>query len=307
MKWLLWMALGLSGCQTLRDADGPCQHPPTQLQLGDQTWQESGRRGWEDLDSCLALGGTYHRVNADKAHAQTRVAAEAGNPEAWMQIGRWSLHARPPAYARAEHAFLQAWHRGLDEAAWYLARMARYGLGQVPDPLAATNWLQKASGDQQLVPAGDLAIAKLEARQLTLELDQQAADMAALKTQLKESPRGTPLYRFDLGGQGGCGVDLNWQAFGAGAAGLSLALDAYRERYLDAGWLWLDIGPQPTGPLMDQVMSEILTASPVWLLVTGYRGVDTNSTHPRLFSTQSPAEGGHRYGPTQLSWDCDDV
>jgi len=301
--WLVLTAL-LAGCQTTQAPEGPCQRPPSLLQLGTQTWSEPGQKTWDTRQVCLANGGTYQSPDRVHTQRQVQVAADQGDPRAWLQLGQWAMTDQPPRFAFAEQAFLQAWTRGLDEAAWYLSRLERHGYGRTPDPLAATNWLQKASGDQTLVPARDLASVKIQRQHLTDRLHQTEAEMAALNQQILAAPPGTTLFRFDLGGQGGCGTDLDWQAFGTGPAGLSLAIDAFVADYQDRGWLWLDLGPGNDDPLTKSVLNEVLQSAPIWLIATGFPGQHPDSPHPRIFSTQSPADGGHRFGPNQIVWNC---
>ena len=147
---------------------------------------------------------------------------------------------------------------------------------------------------------------------LALEVEKQhraqlQADRVKLSNQLQRLQTGlvnTRLYRFDLGGSGGCGIDLDWQAFGSGAAGFSLAIDAFERQYANQGWLWLDFATPPTAPLFQQIVDEVLQTSDAWLVVTGLRSSSNDLRQPRIFDQTPQLNQTMRHGPSHLRWDC---
>ena len=306
-KGLYFVMLGLVGCQSLEAPEGPCQLPPVYHQLGQQSWRTPGEKTFEERASCLAKGGQFSVRDAGVFRSQIKTQADAGDPEAWIQLGQWALHDQPPNFQNAYRAFLSAYRLGDDSAAWYLSYMHRHGMGRNADPLTAVNWLEKATGGQTLVPKIELTRTRL-----ALEVEKQnharlQADRVTLSNQiqtLQASLVKTRLYRFDLGGPGGCGVDLDWQAFGGGAAGFSLAIDAFERQYANQGWLWLDFAEQPNAPLFQQVLKEVIQTSDAWLVVTGLRSSDNPLRQPRIFGQTPRSDQAMQHGPSQLRWEC---
>lgn len=299
----------LVGCQSFEPPPGPCQLPPVTHQLGQQTWQSPGPKTWDEPSHCLAMGGLYRHSRAARHTDIWQARADAGETEAMVQLGQWALAEHPPRFDEARALFQNAWALGDGQGAWFLAHMARHGLGQAPDPLASTNYLQQAAGQEKLVPARRLATAEHTRDALIDALAQQQAEnaqvtqaLASLQKQWSSRPK-TPLYRFDLGGDGGCGIDLDWQAFGSGAAGLSLAVDAFEQQYSDQAWLWLDTSTAARTDLWEQVYQEILITSPAWLVVNGQT---TQTHHPRIWGEASPASGHSQHGPSTIEWGCDE-
>ena len=191
-----------------------------------------------------------------------------------------------------------AYRLGDDSAAWYLSYMHRHGMGRAADPLIAVNWLQKASGDQTLVPKIELTRTRL-----ALEVEKQhqpnfrqIASSCLINYKLQRLVK-TRLYRFDLGGSGGCGIDLDWQAFGGGAAGFSLAIDAFERQYAHQGWLWLDFAKPPNAPLFQQVVDEVIQTSDAWLVVTGLHSSGNEMRQPRIFGQTPRSDQAMQHGP----------
>lgn len=297
----LVLSMVLSACQSMETPAGPCRLPDQVNRLGAQQWQSPGARTWDSEARCLAKGGIYSSSALPLLQSQVRQQADQGSVHAQHQLGLWALNSQPPNYEVARQHFLQAWQRGYPPAAWYLSRMARLGLGQAPDPLAATNWMQRAAGDQVLVAKSQLDHANLTQQHLTQTLANLQGELAKTRLQQDLAPK-TPLFRFDLGGAGGCGQTLQWRAFGDSGVGLSLAMDAFERDYRDQGWLWLDVaGTQDA--LTDQVLQEILQASPSWLVVSGYPAPAQPTHHPRLYGQPSKVT---QYGPTLIQWQCDE-
>ena len=198
--------LGLAGCQSIESPEGPCQLPPVYHQLGQQSWRTPGAKTYDDRASCLAKGGQFSVHDAELFQSQIKIHADAGDPEAWIQLGQWALYDQPPNFEEAYRAFQSAYRLGDDSAAWYLSYMHRHGMGRAADPLIAVNWLQKASGDQTLVPKIELTRARLALEVEKQHRAQLQADRVELSNQiqtLQASLVKTRLYRFDLGGPGG--------------------------------------------------------------------------------------------------------
>lgn len=298
----------LVGCQSVKPPDGPCELPPVTHQLGDQTWQTPGAKTWDEPAQCLRAGGIYQTSMQAMQLAQYRHKAQLGDTQAMIQLGEWALAESPPDFESATEYFQRAWALGDRQAAWFLAQMAREGLGQPANALVATNFLEQAAGGIKLVPATALAGAQLQQQALVEALAEQQsqqaqldADLRHVQAQWEARPR-TTLYRFDLGGSGGCGIDLDWRAFGEGAAGLSLAVDAFEHQYAGQGWLWLDTAGPTDSDLWEQTYREILQSSPAWLVTNG----EPIATHlPRIVAHDSPALGVSYFGPSVIEWRCE--
>lgn len=298
--------LGLTGCQSIQPPEGPCQLPPVYHQLGQQSWRTAGAKTFDDRARCLAKGGQFSVHDMGLFQSQIKIQADAGDPDAWIQLGQWALYDQPPNFENAYRAFQSAYRLGDDSAAWYLSYMHRHGMGRAADPLNAINWLQKAAGDQTLVPKIELTRTRLALEVEKQHRAQLQADHINVSDHLQRLQAGlvtTRLYRFDLGGPGDCGVDLDWEAFGTGAAGFSLAIDAFERQYANQGWLWLDFAKPPTEPLFQQVVDEVLQTSDAWLVVTGVKP-SNNMGHPRIFGQTPRSDQAMRHGPSQLRWDC---
>lgn len=306
-KGLYFLMLGLAGCQSIESPEGPCQLPPVYHQLGQQSWRTSGAKTFDDRANCLAKGGQFSIDDPELFQSQIKIQADAGDPEAWIQLGQWALYNQPPNFEDAYRAFQSAYRLGDDSAAWYLSYMHRHGMGRAADSLTAVNWLQKATGDQTLVPKIELTRTRLALEVEKQHRAQLQADQVNLSNQLQRLQAGlvkTRLYRFDLGGSGGCGIDLDWQAFGGGAAGFSLAIDAFERQYAHQGWLWLDFAKPPTAPLFQQVVDEVLQTSNAWLVVTGLHSSSNEMRQPRIIGQTPRSDQAMRHGPSQLRWDC---
>ena len=306
-KGLYFILLGLAGCQSIEPPEGPCQLPPIYHQLGQQSWRTPGAKTFDDRASCLAKGGQFSVHDAGLFQSQIKIHADAGDSDAWIQLGQWALYDQPHNFEEAYRAFQSAYRLGVDSAAWYLSYMHRHGMGRVAAPLTAVNWLQKATGGQTLVPKIELTRTRLALEVEKQHRAQLQADRVNLSNQvqtLKASLVKTPLYRFDLGGSGGCGVDLDWQAFGTGAAGFSLAIDAFEHQYANQGWLWLDFAAPPTALLFQRVVNEVLQTSDAWLVVTGLNSSSNHLQQPRIFGQTPRSDQAMQHGPSQLRWDC---
>ena len=294
-----------SGCSTLQPPQGPCQLPDQTHTIGNQTWRSAGAQTWDDQAECLAQGGTFSTAANSLQQARIEHRASQGEASAIHQLGLWALQSDPPRYAQANTHFKTAWQLGHGESAWFLARMARYGQGQAPDPLEASNWMQRAAGDITLVAKLELDKAEIRGRHLTQTVENLRGELAKTRLSLNaiQIPK-TRLFRFDLGGSGGCGTDLDWQAFGSSAMGLSLAMDAFERDYADQGWLWLD-AERLSDPLQLQVIAEILERSDASIMASGLPEPEHSFGGERLYQAHADPGRSFRVGPNTLMWDCD--
>lgn len=311
----LWVVFALSGCQNHTETPpGPCQLPPTTHFIGPQQFQSPGARTYDRQDQCLAQGGTYHASGRGILADQMRLAAQHGDTDAWLQLGRWAEHDQPPRFDDARDAYRTAYRLGHASGAWHLGRMAEHGMGQTIDPVAALGWYQKAAGGVRLVKASELAQARRQQTQLQQQLNDQQlallqgqAQLDAHKTLLDAST--SPLYRFDIGAPATrCGQAMNWRDLGDSMAGFALALKQFDQHYADQGWLWLRGDQAPDwarDPLMPSVLAEFMQTRRTAVALGGYWAdlkPDNMGVQPWL--VMDDPGGVHRAGHLRVRFDC---
>ena len=309
-------ATALAGCQSLasKPPSGPCRLPDSTHYLGAQQFTQPGASTFADQSSCLAQGGTYTADGRGLLADQTRLRAQRGDAAAWIQLGMWAEHDRPPRFADASDAYRTAYRLGLREGAWHLGRMAEHGLGQSPDGQIALNWYQRAADGARLVPARELAAAKRLHGTMSQQLHEQQRQLlesqhetATHKTQLAATE--SALFRMDLGAQPArCGRAMDWRALGDSVAGFALALKQFDQHYSDQGWLWLS-GDQLPGWASDPVVADLLSdfmqtrRSSVALSSAWAQRVPADRG-PQPWVVMDQAAGIHQWRHTRIRFDC---